>query len=105
MLSVSSCRTTRKRRSAQRRSKCHFTPSGTPPGEQQIGHIGAGDQQHEGDATHQHQQCWLYSARECIIECLQINAKTHIAGRIFAVQASRNPIKFSLCRRIKPPSQ
>ena len=34
---------------------------------------------------------------KCVVQRLQIDAKTYIAGCVFAVQTSRNGVKFRLC--------
>jgi hypothetical protein len=80
--------------SAKRCTDSHFTSPGRSLSKQKMGNVGAGDQQYKTDAAHQHEQCGSYIPRECVIECLQVNAKTRISTWVLPMQASCDLIEF-----------
>ena len=85
------------RRGSQGGTDGHLAAASGSPRQQEVGNVGARNQEHATDAPHQHQQRRTNAAGECVIDGLQIDAEAGSAPGVLAMQPRGHCVELLLC--------
>ena len=81
---------------AERHANGQLALAGRRPGEEQVGEVRAGDEQHEPDGDEEDEKTWTHPADELPLERLDGHLDVRVGARVLALELQRDGIELRL---------